>query len=552
MATRIGQILTPPSQGAPFGLISPTQASWVIRSIFTACLGGSLYYLYKNFKAACAFLPDLGQQLKFIKCQALLAEVEATDQTVEKRSALLADCLSVYASLSGKNKDNVGLRLAKNYLAINPYACYAIAEGLSSHWLLFEAAEYIREKKSDAPKTIIASLLRKAYATYNPEPITEETAFSHLATSLKYAKACVLCTARQAADEALTRALRCGEMLVKSDLHLPAICNFIRYYHGVNEVQKKQAYIEQAKAAYEFLDSPLTKLQASISLAEMWLEIGDLQATGKEMERIRDLAAEQTKSSVPSKMILELAQLLNKIRQGTNSDQFIHFHTSLNPFINKMVVSAGADLRLDDNLNIVRSCFEVGDTPQAKWGVDTILEEINNLPDSQERIQTKCLCLMDLCAILHTYKSPLDNALKLLLSLYDKLSPTDQLRNFVGIRILTLLNDTSCTEDSKQFFDKKFHNATTLMATLQSDEVHLLPEQQETLLKDAKILSRNDSTMLPIIASRYLKTDRKQCFELIELCETRINTYWAEKALKTAAIALLAFGLYCYGIKKLT
>jgi hypothetical protein len=575
MATRVGQGLTPPCQGAAFGLISSTQASSVIKSIFTACLGGALYCLYKSFKATYVSLHDLGQQLKFIKCQALLAEVEAPNQTEERRTTLLADCHTLYTSLSGQNKDKIGLRLVKNYLTIDPDACYAIAKGLSSHKLLFEAVD-ILHKKSDVPETIIPSLLEKAYDIYRQEPITENTAFSHVKTSMDYAKGCLNFHANTAKGNALERALICLPFLTHSVLQVRALCHFVRYYfheatiHNASSPSQMEEYLSKTESTCASLFSPDDQLCARIYHVDVLLHIGQFETAKTEMGKLEKLIEAQKDNSVPSAYLLPFAKLLKAIRvakhplQGTLSPQ------AFETFVKKVRLSNAPFCRPQDHLNIAKACLELDDKAGANKALEAALyTDIMALPqENSDQLREKCFLGIAACELLQKNQSSLDTALEWLEKLYEKISSESQPRvqNVVGTRILTFYNQGSKTTQSTQFFEKHLKNIqniadpsvkmkilASILAEEESPNCLLLPEQQRALLGTAiELDAAGDLRAIPVIAAGYLKTDLEGCLISIEEGAISLNRYWCMKILKISIIALVAFSLYCYGVKRFT
>lgn len=293
--------------------------------VCTGVLCYSIYNLYKAYQASVFPALLLSDEMRCLKCKALLAE--ASGKSREEAAPFLAQFDTLFSSISNcplyaDVKETLLLKLAQYHVQMNPEKAYQLAQGLSDFQRVLKVVQAIHKEHPAFDKTKLGDLLHKANVaiTVKTEHLVlpiDEKIWWQISNWLDVAKtACAV----QCAEQAQAALANAEELLEKEQPHsrVARRCLIAEHYHTIGDAGKTKTIIQQAKQEWEKLEntaSLVDKIDTELMFASTFSSIEYLASRTHSLNNVTTLLGNDT-SSETIHMIYPFIKLLVSMQRA--------------------------------------------------------------------------------------------------------------------------------------------------------------------------------------------------------------------------------------------
>jgi hypothetical protein len=535
-----------------------------------------LYTAYQCYYHTSFGLPD---ELKLVKCRALLVAVDRKKAAGENVELRLQECESLFNSISkgfsSTDKEKFLVKLAQHYVEKDPEHAYSISQSLTSSNQLFDAAQTIQKKcpAFDQKKLTMlyerAVIAREIEKKQEAKSETRENSFEDVSWELKLAQSFHAVGKSQDKDICMSQAMIIANSFKEPLTKIRALCKIAVCSRQIEAYSSEKQSVVDAQALMS--EIPAHHLvQAHLYLAHTYLALDD---TVKMEQKLRHVYVfyHENPTEIHKDLYL-FAQCISKFSKDPKYDTgFSNEHT-----IQPLILMALEKLKLpakdeaNTYLNIARIYQEnlVEDAVSEETLKKLAQGMIVNLPiDSAEDRNSKIELLVRLGSYSKQQpKSAMIDILNHLEVLYASCpfeSTHDDIWNKMdlGITIVKFYNEMKMEAQSTAFFQKWVSDLINQKDKSASSKIYLLayilkhyhadfsPDQRNSLAQEAdeklfKQLSPNErKTCFVKVVNDYLDVDIDISLPFLSGWET----YQARSSVITAAVTAVSIGaIYFY------
>ena len=560
---------------------------------FTAGISYCLYNLSLAYLLRSHSPFALKDELKLVKCQALLLEVKEKDPRSDEVQLLLQECRGLLASIKDPNQSYerkaLYLELALYYATDNPHQSYSTAQELSSSHALFEVAKTIQKKHPHFDRQKLDLLFCRAFEAGIDEDRTSSS--THIPT-LYFGRLLEFATAFQAVGnfdagtesyslhsetECLRRATKLANTYERLGSKLGAFCQLAEYYHKIEDLAQMRSSLESAEALLKDITGT-DRIRARLTRAETFFSIEEFARMDQELDEV--VSAIQENPLATTTYLYPLASLLARLAKNEKTQsRFKSVHViepcitdALEALRNPSAERPAPEDQIDAyfNLAYVYQNKFLENSAMEKGLVESAFKVIQALPETTEaEIDAKIIWLGKILYFLPLNPAIGQQVLHLLEGIYDRY----RVDNSNGCRKKTELGRNivmsfSCStplpfDTLRPFFQKylrDLHNSQNEEIFQKAVKLALYEPSHPALkgyypLEAAKAQLEAAEALLPQLTSiqyplalaqiikGYLKVDREKSLQWMEHFQNQQAKYYLITAL---AIPALMGALYYY------
>ncbi|HEX4839704.1 MAG TPA: hypothetical protein VFU89_04600 [Rhabdochlamydiaceae bacterium] len=520
----------------------------------------------------------------------MLDEAQEKDTNPETAKYLFERCELGLTSMGDdsisakRDKSALLLRLSNHYAKTDPNHSYEIAQRISSHYDVFEAAKNIQKEHPNFNSDKLNSLFTQAYnamiqrRTNLLESYPLPLDFNQL---LKFIEAFHSVNNRASVTVCMTEASKLVNAYEDDLTRIRKLCEIAECYQKVGNFQKASSSIESAQLLFREKIQPTELIEAHLIFANLFYSLKDTDKMDQELTEVMKLIDTnpplQTVSSLYS-----LTKLINTLGKDTSStSQFKNFEikSKIDLALQSLMTAPLEDTTRKDRakayLNLVSIYNEklIVDPSSKEQALSKAFELIQKLPETNDKeIKSKFELLNSLVFSYKQDPTKAQEILPIMERLYGlcPLNGDSKLRGDKlgwGQQIMRYYNELKLKEKSEQFFQIYLSDLKNIDESTSSkisnlvmyakhypivDSDHYLPKQREAQLEAAEsLLSELKSSIdyksaLADVIEGYLQVDRQRSLQFLKDYSNQLTHQKAMKHLRIAAITAITTVAFCF------
>lgn len=553
-----------------------------------------LFNIYQFYQLKFRTSFPLDNSFKLILCQTMLDEAQEKETNPEMAKRLFKRCEQFLTSINDDftsanlDKNALLLRVADHYVKTDPNHSYQIAQRISSHDNVFEAAKNIQKAHPNFDSSKLNSLFTQAF-----DPMMQRLAkrpenkrpLLDINDLLKFAKAFHSVNNHKSKNHCMTEASKLIDTCENDLIGIRKLCQIAECYQQIGESQQASCSIQAAQLLFREKIQPAELIEARLIFANLFYSLKDTDKMDQELTEIINLIDTKPQLQTASSLYSLTKLIIALEKDETSQSKFKNFE--IKPRIElaliklapqaSMTVPPGdavTEDRAKAYLNLV-SIYDEGliiDLSSKEQALSKAFELIQKLPEtSNEEIKSKFNLLNSLALFHRQNPTKAQEILPIMERLYD-LCPLNGDSKFIGEKlgwgqqIMRTYNGLKLKEKSDQFFQKYLSDLKNIDKCTSSkiselvryakhypifDNDHYLPEQRKAQLEAAEsLLSELKSTdyklALADVIKGYLQVNRQKSEQLLVNYSRQLVHEKAMKHLKIAAITAITTGVFYF------